>query len=116
MINTAKELEVDLRPHMKTHKTLEIGEIMAPSKSKISVSTLAELEFFADGGFDDILLAIPITQDKLKRVKAVHRRKNISILVNTLEILDCLDFSDRPWVGYSKIASAIMCPRTYLSK
>lgn len=116
MINTAKELEVNLRPHMKTHKTLEIGEMMAPSKSKISVSTLAELEFFADGGFDDILLAIPITQDKLERVKSVHGRKNISILVNTLEILDCLDFSDRPWVGYQKIAITIMCQRTYLSK
>ena len=46
MIQTAKKLEVDLRPHMKTHKTLEIGEMMAPSKSKISVSTLSELEFF----------------------------------------------------------------------
>ena len=103
MIETAKELEVYLRPHMKTHKTLEIGEMMAPSKSKISVSTLAELEFFADGGFDDILLAIPITKDKLTRLKFVHERKNISILINTVEAIDILDSSDRPFVRYKKM-------------
>ena len=49
MREIAKNADCDLRPHMKTHKTLEIGRIMAPDKKKISVSTLAEAEFFADG-------------------------------------------------------------------
>ena len=49
MREIAKNAGCDLRPHMKTHKTLEIGQIMAPDKKKISVSTLAEAEFFADG-------------------------------------------------------------------
>lgn len=98
MIEMAKKYDCMLRPHMKTHKTLEIGELMAPSRKKISVSTLAELEFFANGGFDDILLAIPITEDKLKRVKAIHKQKNVSILVNTVEILDSLEDCNKPWV------------------
>ena len=48
---------------MKTHKTLEIGQLMAPDKRKITVSTLSEAEFFADGTDDlelDILQSISI--------------------------------------------------------
>ncbi|CAG5086400.1 Oidioi.mRNA.OKI2018_I69.PAR.g11200.t1.cds [Oikopleura dioica] len=97
MIDMAKKYDCVLRPHMKTHKTLEIGELMAPSKKKISVSTLAELEFFANGGFDDILFAIPITEDKLKRVKAIHEQKDVSILVNTVEVLEILEDCNKPW-------------------
>lgn len=37
------------------------------TKNCIVVSTLAEAEFFADGGFDDILYAYPFTQDKIPR-------------------------------------------------
>ena len=99
MIDLAKKYDCVLRPHMKTHKTLEIGELMAPSKKKISVSTLAELEFFANGGFDDILFAIPITEDKFKRVKAVHEQKDVSILVNTVEVLESLEDCNKPWVN-----------------
>ena len=48
MANTAFDLNCCLRPHMKTHKTLEIGTLMAPDKKEITVSTLAEAEFFAN--------------------------------------------------------------------
>eukprot|EP00933_Yihiella_yeosuensis_P027714 TRINITY_DN21600_c0_g1_i1.p1 TRINITY_DN21600_c0_g1~~TRINITY_DN21600_c0_g1_i1.p1 ORF type:complete len:421 (+),score=68.27 TRINITY_DN21600_c0_g1_i1:66-1265(+) len=61
------KLGVKLRPHVKTHKTLE-GALLQTGGSKhgIVVSTLAEARFFADGGFDDIIYAVPITPDKLK--------------------------------------------------
>lgn len=52
MANTAKDANCGLRAHMKTHKTLEIGQLMAPDKKKITVSTLSEAEFFADGTGD----------------------------------------------------------------
>ena len=52
MAKTAKDVKCELRAHMKTHKTLEIGQIMAPAKKKITVSTLSEAEFFADGTSD----------------------------------------------------------------
>ena len=52
MANTAFDLNCGLRPHMKTHKTLEIGALMAPDKKEITVSTLAEAEFFANGTDD----------------------------------------------------------------
>ena len=39
----------------------------AGTKRCVVVSTLAEAELYADGGYDDILLAIPFTEDKLPR-------------------------------------------------
>eukprot|EP00928_Gymnodinium_smaydae_P026466 TRINITY_DN20777_c0_g2_i1.p1 TRINITY_DN20777_c0_g2~~TRINITY_DN20777_c0_g2_i1.p1 ORF type:complete len:386 (-),score=85.11 TRINITY_DN20777_c0_g2_i1:61-1218(-) len=62
----AQKLGVKLRPHLKTHKTIE-GALLQTGGSKrgVVVSTLAEAKFFADGGFEDILYAVPITPDKL---------------------------------------------------
>ena len=69
MAKTAKDANCGLRAHMKTHKTLEIGQIMAPDKKKITVSTLSEAEFFADGTGDlnlDIFSKLVYAVDKNK--------------------------------------------------
>eukprot|EP00929_Paragymnodinium_shiwhaense_P038512 TRINITY_DN20338_c0_g1_i1.p1 TRINITY_DN20338_c0_g1~~TRINITY_DN20338_c0_g1_i1.p1 ORF type:complete len:390 (-),score=96.72 TRINITY_DN20338_c0_g1_i1:350-1519(-) len=66
MQKRAEALGVVLRPHMKTHKTIQAGEMVTKgTKRRIVVSTLAEANFFRDGGFDDIIYAVPITPDKL---------------------------------------------------
>lgn len=67
MKQLAQRKGVRLRPHVKTHKTIEIAhlqinEVVAP----ITVSTLAELEFYLKHGFKDITYAVPITVEKLK--------------------------------------------------
>ena len=50
MLKRAAQLGCELRPHMKTHKTLEAGAMATGgSKRRIAVSTLAEAEFYADG-------------------------------------------------------------------
>lgn len=75
MLDRAAQLGCVLRPHMKTHKTLEGGAIVtAGTKRRITVSTLAEAQFFADGGFDDIIYAVPITTDKLPLAAAFTQR------------------------------------------
>lgn len=46
----------------------EIGDIATNGKKrKITVSTVAEAEFYANGGYDDILYGKPITHEKLQR-------------------------------------------------
>ncbi|XP_078396993.1 D-serine dehydratase isoform X2 [Cetorhinus maximus] len=66
MIERCQALGVQLRPHMKTHKTLECADIMTGgSRRCIVVSTLAEARFYADRGFDDILYAYPLPFDKV---------------------------------------------------
>ena len=72
MLERARDLEVELRPHVKTHKTVA-GALLQTGgrRSRITVSTLAEAEHFAVEGFDDILYAVPLTPDKVPRVAAL---------------------------------------------
>ncbi|XP_043543913.1 D-threo-3-hydroxyaspartate dehydratase [Chiloscyllium plagiosum] len=66
MIERCQALGVRLRPHMKTHKTVECADIMTGgSRRCIVVSTLAEARFYTDHGFDDILYAYPLPFDKV---------------------------------------------------
>lgn len=75
MLAKATALGTVLRPHMKTHKTIEAGTMQTGgTKRRITVSSLAEAFFFADGGFDDILYAVPITPDKLPDAAALTAR------------------------------------------
>ena len=75
MLSRAEKLGCALRPHVKTHKTREGAALQTGgSRKRIVVSTLREAQFFADGGFDDILYAVPITADRLKDAAALTRK------------------------------------------
>src|SRR5436190_19479430 len=66
---------VIFRPHVKTHKTLEIARLQhGGAIGPITVSTLAEVEFFADNGWRDITYAVPIAPEKLARAAALAAR------------------------------------------
>ncbi|XP_015708445.1 D-threo-3-hydroxyaspartate dehydratase-like isoform X2 [Coturnix japonica] len=75
MRERCQTLGVRLRPHVKTHKTLE-GGLLATGGTRrgIVVSTLAEARFFADGGFDDILLAYPLPTTRLEECAGLAQR------------------------------------------
>ena len=75
---------VRLRPHVKTHKTAEIARLQVPDKdSGITVSTLAEAQFFQRAGFDDIIYAFPITPNKLDEAADLTRRmEHFHILID----------------------------------
>ncbi len=65
MSGKANELGVRLRPHVKTHKCIEVARIQTAGHSRaITVSTLAEARAFAKQGFDDITYAVPIERGK----------------------------------------------------
>ncbi len=72
-LDIAKRHGVTLRPHLKTAKSIEIArrvtdpEVGAP----ITVSTLAEAEYFAGAGFKDILYAVGLSPNKLGRAVRV---------------------------------------------
>jgi D-serine deaminase-like pyridoxal phosphate-dependent protein len=60
---------VPLRPHMKTAKSIEVARLaLAGQPGGITVSTLAEAEYFAGHGIADILYAVGITPRKLDQV------------------------------------------------
>jgi len=70
----AEQANIDLRPHLKTCKSLHVANRILPPgpNSKITVSTLAEADYFLSGGYTDILYAVSIAPQKLARVKALQ--------------------------------------------
>ncbi|XP_019385331.1 PREDICTED: uncharacterized protein LOC109306434 [Crocodylus porosus] len=89
MLQRCGALGLRLRPHMKTHKTLEGGELMTGGTRRgIVVSTLAEARFFAAGGFDNILYAYPLPFDKLEECAALAQRlEAFQVLVDSRDAL-----------------------------
>jgi len=69
------ELGVPTRPHVKTCKSIEIARrMMSDDSPGITVSTLAEAEYFFEHGIADQLYAVGIAPGKLARVAELYRR------------------------------------------
>jgi D-serine deaminase-like pyridoxal phosphate-dependent protein len=84
-------LGVALRPHVKTHKCLEIARLQAARGARgITVATLAEAAAFADGGFDDITWAFPLVVGRLAEVVALARRITFRVTVDSAPALAAL--------------------------
>ncbi|WP_407646140.1 DSD1 family PLP-dependent enzyme [Actinacidiphila oryziradicis] len=83
----ANQLGVTLRPHMKTAKSLDVAALMHDGgMCPVTVSTLAEAEAFADGGYTDITYAVGIDPHKLPRVIALLRRGvTLRVLLDSTE-------------------------------
>ncbi len=66
---------VRLRPHLKTAKSIEVARMAlvgAAAEGAITVSTLAEAEYFGAHGLTDILYAIAITPQKIEQVDKLN--------------------------------------------
>jgi Predicted amino acid aldolase or racemase len=63
---------VALRPHLKTAKSAAVAHLATTGEAGgITVSTLAEAEYFAENGFRDILVANALPPQKLSRAEAI---------------------------------------------
>lgn len=70
----ARHPGVALRPHMKTAKSAAVARLATAGQfGGITVSTLAEIDYFARAGFRDMLYAVGITPSKLDRAGALRR-------------------------------------------
>ncbi len=66
---------VDLRPHMKTAKSIDVARLaLGDGNAAITVSTLNEAAYFAQHGIQDILYAVCISPQKLGRAAEFLRR------------------------------------------
>jgi D-serine deaminase-like pyridoxal phosphate-dependent protein len=68
----ARHPGVVLRPHLKTAKSREVAALAAPDGGPVTVSTLAEARYFAEGGWRDQIYAVGITPRKLAEVAALN--------------------------------------------
>jgi len=66
MLKLCKKRNIQLRPHVKTHKSFQGALMQTGGKRKcVTVSTIAEAKYLKKHGFEDILYAIPLTKDKI---------------------------------------------------
>lgn len=78
-----------LRPHAKTHKSVELGRgQLAAGARGLTVGNLGEAEVFAAAGLTDLFIAYPIwaTGPKAERLRALHdRTPGVRVGVDSVE-------------------------------
>ena len=83
MAARAERLGVKLRPHLKTHKTVEVARMQVPDPvGGVTVSTLAEAEFFKAGGFRDITYACPLDPNKIPEAARIGQGVRLNLLLD----------------------------------
>jgi D-serine deaminase-like pyridoxal phosphate-dependent protein len=94
---------VSLRPHLKTAKSIDVARMaLGDRTSGITVSTLAEAEYFSGHGMTDLLYAVGVTPRKLDQVAKLNVA-GAGVIVTT----DDLDAA-------TAIAAHPMAPRTVI--
>jgi len=76
------------RPHIKTHKSVEIAKMqLAAGAVGISCAKTSEAEVFADGGIEDIFIAYPlIGKSKLDRALSIQKKvKRLILAIDSVE-------------------------------
>lgn len=109
-----RDLGVTLRPHIKTHKCIEIGQRqMALGSPGITVATLQEARDFAERGFTDITWAFPVVLSRLEEVRRLADRITLRVVVDShtaIDELERLGCSLRVWLkidcGYHRAGVA----------
>jgi D-serine deaminase-like pyridoxal phosphate-dependent protein len=88
----AKEAGARLRPHIKTHRMLDVAhQQMAAGAQGICCAKTGEAEVFADGGIDDIFIANQVVgAPKLRRLQSLAERVRLAIGVDHPEQVESL--------------------------
>jgi D-serine deaminase-like pyridoxal phosphate-dependent protein len=87
MATAMRERSVALRPHAKTHKSVEVGRRqVAAGAAGLTVGTIGEAEVFVDGGLDDLFIAYPMVPlgPKAERLRAVARRARLRLGIDSV--------------------------------
>ena len=93
MAAAMRERGVALRPHAKTHKSIEVGRRqIAAGAVGLTVATIGEAEVFADGGIDDLFIAYPLLAvgPKVERLRRLAERCRLAVGVDSVEGIEGL--------------------------
>ncbi len=91
MAERARSLRVALRPHIKTHKCLELGRLQLEAGAVgVTVSTLDEARVFADAGFEDLTWAFPVIPSRLPECVDLGRRVTLRLVVDSDVAVDAV--------------------------
>ncbi len=81
---------IKFRPHMKTHKTPEIGRLqVAAGAVGLTCAKLGEAEVMTDAGIQDLMIAYPLWGEaKLQRLARLAERCSLTVVFDSFEVAE----------------------------
>ena len=96
-----QKLGVNLRPHGKTAKCIEVMNMaLTGQQNSVCVSTLKEAEYYFSHGITDIIYAVGISPIKMQRsIDLIKRGAQLTLLVDNMEQVNFVaEFADKEQV------------------
>lgn len=104
MAERASGLGVSLRPHLKTHKCVEVGRRQRELGCRgVTVSTLYEARVFADAGFDDVTWAFPVIHSRIDEAAELASRIRLGLVVDSIDSVQALESSGHSFHVWLKV-------------
>ncbi len=98
MTERMRAFGVQLRPHMKTAKSVDVARMaLAGNFGGITVSTLHEAAYFFEHGIGDITYAVGIVPARLDAVAALNERgADVKIITDNVDMARAIAAHDQP--------------------
>ncbi len=91
MAEKARRNRIRLRPHFKTHQSAQVGEwFRAQGVEAITVSSLRMAVYFAQHGWQDIMVAMPANIREIETINALARSIKLHLIAVNIETLQAL--------------------------
>lgn len=91
MVQKAKKNNIPLRPHFKTHQSATVGLwFKEEGISRIAVSSIGMGEYFAQNGWEDIMVAFPVNILEAPTLEKLGSQIQLSVLAESVEAVDML--------------------------
>ncbi|MDX5483045.1 MAG: alanine racemase [Hymenobacteraceae bacterium] len=91
MVEKAQRNNVRLRPHFKTHQSAQVGEwFREAGVSVITVSSVRMAQYFANHGWDDILVAFPANVLEMESINELASRIKLHLVAVNIETVEAL--------------------------
>lgn len=91
MINVANKNNLILRPHFKTHQSIEVGNwFKEKGVSSITVSSITMAEFFSSE-WKDITIAFPLNILEIGKLNLMIKENRVKLLIDSISSLKALD-------------------------
>jgi D-serine deaminase-like pyridoxal phosphate-dependent protein len=91
MVAKAKDANVQLRPHFKTHQSLAVGRWFRDfGITKITVSSVRMAQHFLQDGWDDITIAFPVNLLEIRHINDLAAQARLNLVVENMEAVEAL--------------------------
>lgn len=83
MISLCKKWDMDFRPHFKTHQSTEIAKwFLVKGIEKCTVSSINMAIYFANHGWKDICIAIPVNILEIDEINDLASKVKLSLIID----------------------------------